>query len=108
MCPTSNVLLLDNFRYYASQGAYNTCDNPTADAECYAAINHYMDGAGAPVFNNFKEIIDGPIDFAGYYEAGNVLSPGADMSLNFKLKLPEPCNGGPFTQGRFIFYGEAI
>ncbi len=108
MCPTSNVLLLENFAYYASQGAYNTCSHPDrVDAECYVAINHYMDGAGAPVFNNFDEIIEGTIGI-GPYETGNILSPGADMSLNFKLSLPEPCNGESFTEGRFIFFGEAI
>jgi hypothetical protein len=118
MCPTSNVLLLngpdgilgnadDAFRYYASQGAYNTCENNYADDECYDAINHYMDGAGSPVFNNYGRIIES-LTLLGPYPAGNVLSPGADMSLNFKLKLPEPCNGGPFTEGSILFFGEAI
>ena len=108
MCPTSNVLLLSNFKYYASQGAYNTCSHPDrVDAECYVAINHYMDGAGAPAFNNFDQIIKGTIPLGPYW-AGNLLSPGADLSLNFKLNLPEPCNGGPFTKGKFMFFGEAI
>ncbi len=119
MCPTSNVLLLngpdgvlgnadDAFRYYASQGAYNTCDNNYADDECYDAINHYMDGAGSPVFNNYGRIIESLTLLGGEYPAGNILSPGADMSLNFKLRLPEPCIGGPFTQGKILFFGEAI
>lgn len=108
MCPTSNVLKLTNFRYYASQGAYNTCLNAGVDAECYDTINYYQDGAGAPANNNFARIIDGPSTLLGAYPLGNIMSPGSEMSINFKLALPEPCNGGPFTQGRFIFFGEAI
>jgi hypothetical protein len=106
MCPTSNVLKLTNFRYYASQGAYNTCLNAGTDAECYDTINYYMDGAGAPSNNNYGRIIDGPA--VGPYPLGNIMSPGSDISMNFKLALPEPCNGGPFTQGKFMFFGEAI
>ncbi len=111
-CPDSNVLRLTNFRYYASNGAYNTCghsgdgDADPADAECYVGIPYYMDGAGAPGNNNYGEIIEGPN--LGPYETGNILSPGADMSLNFKLSLPEPCNGGPFTAGEIKFFGEAV
>jgi hypothetical protein len=108
MCPTSNVLKLENFKYYASQGAYNTCLNSVRDAECYSPINYYMDGAGAPSNNNFGRIINAGNLLGGEYPAGDVLSPGAELSMNFKLALPEPCNGGSFTQGKFMFFGEAI
>jgi hypothetical protein len=109
MCPTSNVLRLTNFEYYASLGAYNTCTHSAgADAQCYVGIPYYVDGAGDTGNNNFQRIVDGtPVAF-GVYPAGNVLSPGADMSLNFKLSLPEPCNGGPFSDGEIRFFGEAI
>jgi hypothetical protein len=106
MCPTSNVLRLGNFMYYASSGAYNTCDNPGADAQCYDEIPYYVDGAGDPGNNNMQHIIQQAV--GGPYFLGNVLSPGADMSLNFKLSLPEPCNGGPFTDGEIRFFGEAV
>jgi hypothetical protein len=106
MCPTSNVLKLENFRYYASQGAYNTCLNAGTDAECYDTINYYMDGAGAPGNNNYGRIIDGPS--VGPYPLGNIMTPGSELSMNFKLALPEPCNGASFTQGKFMFFGEAI
>ena len=113
MCPTSNVLRLSNFRYYASNGAYNTCSYPQVvagwrDAQCYVGIPYYMDGAGEPGNHNYQRIIDGTILLGGEYPTGDVLSPGADMSLNFKLSLPEPCNGGPFTVGQIKFFGEAI
>ena len=106
MCPTSNVLRLGNFMYYASSGAYNTCDNPGADAQCYDEIPYYVDGAGDPGNNNMQHIIQQAV--GGPYFLGNVLSPGADMTMTFKLSLPEPCNGGPFTSGEFKFFGEAV
>ncbi len=42
----------------------------------------------------------------GYY-LGNVLSPGAEIALTFRLALPEPCNGD-FDSGSIFFWGEAI
>lgn len=107
MCPTSNVLRLTNFKYKATNGAYDTCDNNGADAQCYDNIPYFMDGAGDPGNNNYQRIIDGPV-INGPYPAGNVLSPGADISMNFKLSLPEPCNGGPFSDGQIKFFGEAV
>ena len=29
------------------------------------------------------------------------------MTVNFKLALPEPCNGGSFSDGSLTFRGEA-
>ena len=115
MCPDSNVLRLNAFRYHAVSGAYDTCLHPgpgnvldpgVADAQCYVGIPYYVDGAGDPGNNNFQRIIAQPA--GGPYFPGNILSPGADMVLNFKLALPEPCNGGPFTSGEFKFFGEAV
>ncbi|MBT4859085.1 hypothetical protein HON49_08000 [archaeon] len=120
-CPISNVLrLMENpgtidetgFRYYATSGAYNTCEHPgnsgvlAADAQCYVGIPYYIGGAGDSGNNNFQRII--AQNTGGPYFPGNVLSPGANMVLNFKLALPEPCNGGPFSDGEFKFFGEAI
>jgi len=38
---------------------------------------------------------------------GNVLAPGAEMAITFKLSLPEPCNGN-FDTGSLYFFGEAV
>ena len=124
MCPTSNVLKLSNFRYYASSGAYNTCGHwgadgvvdgvgvdDDADAECYATIPYFMTGAAPGVTNNnMQRVIDntGATGANDAYQFGNTLSPGAEMTLNFKLALPEPCNGGSFSDGSFTFRGEAV
>ena len=108
-CPDSNVLRLSAFEYYASLGSYNTCAHTAgADAQCYVSIPYFVDGAGDPGNNNMQRIVDGTPMAFGVYPAGNVLSPGADMSMNLKLSLPEPCNGGPFSDGEFKFFGEAI
>ena len=112
MCPDSNLLSIDSFSYYASLGAYNTCLYPTTDAtrdgECYVSIPKYQTGAGAGINNNMQRIIDNDELAFGVYPAGNVLSPGAEISINFKLRMPEPCNGGSFTSGSIKIFGEAI
>ncbi|MCX6709605.1 MAG: hypothetical protein NTV63_01455 [Candidatus Woesearchaeota archaeon] len=72
------------------------------DMEGYLPINygdHFDTG-----FYSFNEIMTrGQL---GYTEA-NVLSPGAEMALTFKLTLPEPCNGD-FSDGNIFLWGEAI
>jgi len=106
MCPDSNVLGLENFRYYAVNGAYNTCDNPSADLQCYNPIPYYVDGAADNSNNGMTRIIDGTK--VGPYPFGNVLSPGAEILVNLKLRLPEPCTSTEFTQGQIRFFGEAV
>jgi hypothetical protein len=120
-CPTTNQLALndptspddnsvsnaDPFAYFATNGAYSTAtQNVGIDAEGYAEIPHG---------NNIRqahEIIGedsytAPSD-AGYAgDPGNVLSPGNEMSVTFRLFLPEPCNGD-FDSGQIFFWGEAI
>ena len=102
-CPMSNVLKLDNIRYYAVSGAYTSRTNPGTDAEGYDAI---------PYANNIRsaqEIIGGDVytHDSTCYENGNVLSPGAEQSITFKLNMPLPCNGD-FSDGNIYFWGEAV
>jgi hypothetical protein len=102
-CPTSNVLDLSNFRYYATNGAYSTKSYAPlngADAEGYVGI------AEGNRIDQSKEII-GTEKFLGTVNPGNTLTPGSDMSVTFKLNMPEPCNGD-FNTGSIYFWGEAI
>jgi hypothetical protein len=106
-CGTSNVLKLENFRYYATSGAYSTHQDSRADDEGYAPIE-YGKGFNDPnPFYNNNEIIQSSTKLGGAYYAGNVLTPGADLALVFRLNLPEPCNGD-FDTGNIFFWGEAI
>ncbi len=106
MCPTTNQLSLTNFRYYASNGAYNTCDNDGVDSECYDDIPYEVSGEPN---NNMQRIIDHNNNLImGEYPPGNVLSPGSEISMNFKLALPKPCDGTSFDQGEIKLYGEAV
>ncbi len=107
-CPTTNQLSLSNFRYYATSGAYSTQDDPRHDTEGYVGIK-YGTGFNDPnPFYNNNEIIQagGPVISGVGYKA-NVLSPGAEMALTFKLSMPEPCNGN-FDTGQIFFWGEAV
>jgi hypothetical protein len=106
-CGTSNVLKLENFRYYATSGSYSTHSDARKDAEGYVPIA-YGKGFNDPnPFYGNNEIIQSTSKLNGVYNAGNVLSPGADLSLVFRLNLPEPCNGD-FDTGQIFFWGEAI
>jgi len=130
MCPTTNTLQLSGvgpdgrkstsddtgFRYYVSSGAYNSQFDANVDtggsvrrntdAEGYTNIEY---GIGfndpSPFYRNAEILQAGPT--LGPYWLSNILAPGAEMSLTFKLDLPEPCNGD-FDTGQIFFWGEAI
>jgi hypothetical protein len=120
-CPSTNQLSLGAFRYFATSGAYSSTgdagvDIPPGrgdrnnDVEGYTNIGY---GIGFnnpdPFYDAFEILQDGETTtgpLAGYYLA-NILAPGAEMALTFKLSLPEPCNGD-FDTGSIFFWGEAI
>lgn len=133
MCPTTNQLLLgdgdsecdlgtefggtnddftDPFCYYATHGAYSTQLDGRNDREGYVGIRHGIGFNDPHMFYGTSdgdedgyEIIQGPQQ--GPYFVGNVLSPGSEMAITFRLNLPEPCNGD-FDTGQIFFWGEAI
>jgi len=106
MCPTSNVLGLENFDYHVTHGAYSSNSDGRSDAEGYVPIGY---GVGfndpTPFYDGFEIMQNFPKNF-GYYQS-NIISPGAEMALTFRLDLPEPCNGD-FDSGQIFFWGEAI
>jgi len=120
-CPTTNQLLLGNgdsrcdetdpFCYYATLGAYSTQTDGRSDVEGYVGIN-YGDHFDSTFYGDHNgdtdghEIIQSPFDAVGYF-AGNILAPGAEIAMTFRLDLPEPCNGD-FDSGSIFFWGEAI
>jgi hypothetical protein len=108
----------DHLCYYATSGAYSTAADIRADAESYVPIV-YSDQFTRDFYNDAEILqqgnVGGLLDLAGVggcpgagcYHQGNVLSPGAEIALNFKLALPEPCVGD-FDSGDIYFWGEAI
>jgi hypothetical protein len=101
-CPTTNQLLLKNFDYFASNGAYDTFSNPTHDSEGYDKIPY-----GDRIYKS-KSIIGGePYPANTPYLASNLLTPRAEMSITMRLHTPEPCLGS-FTDGQIYFWGEAV
>jgi len=105
MCPTTNQLELENFRYYATNGAYSTIDDGRSDAEGYNPIEYGIGFNNPNPFYYRNEIIQ--TQMQGPYYAANILAPGSEMSVTFRLNLPEPCNGD-FDTGSIYFWGEAI
>ncbi|MCA9485479.1 MAG: hypothetical protein KC506_01390 [Nanoarchaeota archaeon] len=105
-CPVSNTLELSNFAYFATSGAYSTLTDPRSDVEGYVPINYGI-GFHDPVnFYDSHEVLQvGPAP--GPYYGANILAPGAEQAITFRLDLPEPCNGD-FDTGSLYFWGEAI
>lgn len=115
MCPTSNVLKLENFRYFATNGAYSTRMDAQVnsagsvirnrDTEGYVNIEYGNAFNNPAPFYNDAEILQA--QQVGPYWVANLLAPGAKMAVTFKLTLPEPCNGD-FNTGSIYFWGEAV
>ena len=112
-CPDTNQLSLDAFSYFVTHGAYSSQSDPRSDVEGYLPIGY---GIGFnnpnPFYGTFVGDTDGyeilqtfPMNFA--YFQSNIVSPGAEMALTFRLNLPEPCTGD-FDTGSIFFWGEAI
>ncbi len=103
----------DHLCYSAVNGAYSTAGASNADVEGYVPIVYGE--AFSRDFYNDAEIIRNPgldesglLDINGVpYHAGNVVSPGSEVSVTFKLGLPEPCVGN-FNEGAIWFWGEAV
>ena len=114
MCGTTNQLELGNFAYYATNGAYSTANVGTRtvtgdapDAENYLNIPYGIGFNDPNPFYGRAEIIPTAADNQLDYSDGNVLTPGSEMAITFRLDLPEPCNGD-FDSGAIYFFGEAI
>lgn len=98
----------DTLCYYATSGAYSTQNDPRSDDEGYVGIVYGDEFSTA--FYNDAEIMGGSsyLSIGGVnYFAGNVLTPGSELAMTFKLGLPEPCVGD-FSDGSIYFWGEAI
>ena len=101
-CPTTNELDLGNFGYLATNGAHSSFTG-AADAEGYRPIPNGVRITEADQVMTGDDYLASAIDLA----SGNVLSPGAEMSVTLRLGLPNPCNGD-FTDGSIFFWGEAV
>ena len=110
-CPTTNQLALTNFTYYAVKGAYSTADvvapyTRLPDNEGYLSIQ-YGDHWDRSLYGKAEVLPAAPINGGALGYAANLLAPGQEIAVTFKLNLPEPCNGD-FSDGSIYFWGEAI
>ncbi len=123
-CPDSNVMRLNNgnddpknhlrgcqgrdvtdnpdtFCYYATSGFYNSAFNYGADKEGYDSIPYKTQNK-----DDLARIIEKKKLPGGLF-AGNILSPGADMTFTFRIDIPKPCDG-LFNEGSITILGEAV
>lgn len=105
-CPVSNQLELENFDYFVTNGAYSSQADGRSDVEGYVPIGYGIGFNDPNPFYDEYEILQAGPSLGPYYGA-NILAPGAEMALTFRLSLPEPCNGD-FDTGAIYFWGEAI
>lgn len=118
-CPTTNQLELSNFRYFVTNGAYSSTNDDEVGRSNGAATQPSRDkdnegylnigyGIGfndpSPFYDGFEILQDQKV---GPYYTANLLAPGAEMAITFRLDLPEPCNGD-FDTGSIYFWGEAV
>jgi len=106
MCPNTNQLALTNFNYYVVNGAYSSKTDVRSDNEGYLPIDYGIGFNNPSPFYDNSEILQAGGKIGQYY-AANVLAPGAEMAVTFRLNMPEPCNGN-FDSGSIYFWGEAI
>ncbi|MDP3026578.1 MAG: hypothetical protein Q8N63_02630 [Nanoarchaeota archaeon] len=107
MCPHTNQLSLSAFDYFATLGAYSTLNDLRSDNEGYVPIEYGIGFHNPNSFYGNNEIMQTASNPTTQYSIGNVLAPGSEMALTFRLDLPEPCNGD-FDSGSIYFWGEAI
>ena len=107
---------IDPLCYFATNGAYSTANdadngalNGRRDAEGYVGISYDTsdDDNRDPIITSTSAADRVTLGGGKSFFAGNVLTPGADISITFRLLLPEPCNGA-FSDGQLFFWGEAI
>ncbi len=84
-CPITNMLTADHIKYFAANGAYSTLNDPRADEEGYIPLSH----EDSAIINNLW---------------GNILHPGGELAIQFKVNIPERCRGN-FDTGNIIIKG---
>ncbi len=104
---------VDPFCYFATNGGYSTANDVVRrDSEGYVGIPYEVGSkskripiiTGATAINSPTHLLT--LGTKEYF-AGNVLTPGDEIAVTFRLYLPMPCNGD-FSAGQIMFWGNAI
>lgn len=109
ICGQGNGIKYDNFYYYATKGSMNS----GANNNLYPGLGESALGlcqAGQDEFTQMPshsgEISD-MCRIINHDEYGSLLAQGSEMSMTFKLEVPEPCQGS-FTDGEFYLVGRVV
>ncbi len=107
------------FRYFASNGAYSTMDDKEDDDNTYDSTTtrwkdsegfvniQYGDSFDRTMYNEAEILQANPVNGGSLGYAANLLAPGAQIPVTFKLVMPEPCNGN-FDQGQIFFWADTV
>jgi hypothetical protein len=121
LCGTGNGIKYDRFSYYATKGSLNSGVNGDSNSwfglgtECEANTDEFtpVPSYSGDVDTMCRIINNGGTNTGGdnaelsQSAAAGLLAQGAEMSMTFKLNVPNPCKGS-FTDGQFHFIGRAI
>jgi len=104
---------VDPLCYFAANGGYTTANDAVRrDVKGYVGIPYEAgsDNERIPIITG-ATAVDTPINLITLgtveYFGGNILPPGDEVAITFRLYLPEPCNGD-FSDGSIFFWATAI
>jgi hypothetical protein len=110
ICPTGNGIKYDRFSYYATKGSINSGMN---DNSWYGVGKSNSTGLCKTNQDEFTNLtshsgnIGDMCRVINWAREGSFLTQGAEMSITFRLNVPNPCSGH-FTNGQFYFVGKII
>ncbi|MCD6557607.1 MAG: hypothetical protein J7K31_01070, partial [Candidatus Aenigmarchaeota archaeon] len=106
LCPTSNVLSIDNMYYRAWSGTqwtswegWTQMSKYDQNADCYITETQAACYGGKPVPAWDLSAQIGPLE--------NLLTNQGTMEIEFKLHYPVPCIG-TFSEGTIYIFGKAV
>jgi len=113
ICGDGNGIKYDNFGYYATKGSMNSglndnsfsmlgeFDGMAIGDSCVAELDEFT-----PMPSYSGEISD-MCRIINHDLQGSLLAQGSEMSMTFKLDVPQKCNGY-FTNGQFYIVGRVV
>jgi hypothetical protein len=109
ICPTGNGIKYDRFSYYATKGSLNSgANNNTWNG--LGKNNTTFCKANLDEFTNLTSHSGNIGDMCrviNWIKGGSLLTEGSEMSITFRLNVPNPCSGN-FNKGKFHFAGKVV
>jgi len=114
-CGTGNGIPYYQFKYYATKGSINSGSNDNFFPALGATVNDpnipinicTADVDEFTYLTSHSGEIDDMCRILNWERDWSLLNQGGEMSITFKLEVPDPCYGN-FTDGQFRFVGRVV